>query len=312
MSLKRIRAAVAVLLLFLLLFPQQVMAEDVEQVKASLRVYPVKIEMPVEAGEGRSARINVENTAELPAEIIVYARDFIRDEQGNYTFYEPGERDISMSAASWLTLSPQEVELLPGQSCTVEVELSAPENAEPGGHYTMVFVEAAPKVKEQDIPAGPHIISNVRSGVLILGTVAGELHRLGSLESLTVPRFNFSRQVPVTVTFENEGNVHFDLAGLINFEDWQGRRVGSLSIAERTSLPDSRLEIRQVWEQTPLMGKFTASARVVSRDGEEWVENCSFWVLPLKEGSYLLGLVILLAGVWYMLTRKFQFRIERR
>lgn len=299
----------ALLLTFTLQFGS---VEASEQIKASLRVYPVKIEMPVKAGETCSADINVQNTGDRPAKILVYAQDFTKDEKGNYTFYKPGERAISMSAASWLSPSMRELELDPSESRVLDVELSAPKDAEPGGHYTMVFVEAEPKVAGQDIPQGAHILSKARVGVLVLGTVGGQIRRLGALGSFKVASFNFGPRVPSTVVFENKGNVHIELAGIITFKDWRGRQVGSIPIVERTSLPASKLEISEVWEGAPLIGRFTANAKIISKDGKEWVKSQSFWIFPLKEAAYILGLIVILAGAWYIVTRKFQFKVERR
>jgi hypothetical protein len=307
------RAVAAVLLLFIVAWPAPAgPVKAAEEIRASLRVYPVKLEIPVEPGESRIARISVENTAPLPARILVYARDFTRDEQGNYTFYEPGERELARSAAGWLVLPLREFELGPAQSVVVEVVLSAPENPEPGGHYALVFIEAEPLPGVENAPTGPYILGKARVGVLLMSTVAGEIDRKGELTYFSAPKINFNRHVPLNIIFENQGNVHIDLAGMITIRNWQGGDAVVLPVAERTSLPFSALEFGENWENPPLLGYFSATARIVSRDGEEWVESRSFWVFPLQETAYLLALIAVLAGAWFLFIRKFRFRLERR
>ncbi len=305
------RIILLAVLLFFLFLPARPVAADT-QLKASIRVYPVKIEMPAEAGDSRLARINIENTADMPARILVYAQDFTRDEQGTYTFYEPGELGLARSAAGWLALSVKELELEPGMAGVVDLELTVPENAEPGGHYTMVFVEAEPRIADQDVPPGPVILSKARVGVLVLGTVDGEIDRQGELVDFFISPMHFSLSVPMTVVFNNTGNVHMDLAGVINFTDWRGRNAGSHSIAERTSFPGSKLEINETWQQTPHLGRFTASIIIASRDGGEWIGSQSFWLFPLREAAILALLVLLLGSTVTVLHKKFYFRIERR
>lgn len=287
-------------------------AASSQEIKASLRVYPVKIELPVAPGGSRSVLINVENTGSLPARILVYACDFTRDEEGNYTFFDPGERELARSAAGWLTLPVREFELAPARSGKVEITLTAPENAEPGGHYAMVFVEAEPLLTGQSAPEGPYILGKARVGALLLSTVEGEIDRRGEIASFKAPRFNLRRRVPLDLSFENTGNVHIDLIGIITIRTRQGHITKAIHLAERTSLPASGLKITEVWEAPPLPGYFSASITVVSREGEEWETTLSFWVVPLKEMASLLALALLITGGWFLFARKFRFRLERR
>lgn len=283
-----------------------------EEISASIRVYPVKVDMPVAPGEATSAKISVKNTAKLKAKITVYVQDFTRDEKGNYTFYKLGERALPISAAKWITLSDKQFVLNPDKTATVTVNFSAPKDTEPGGHYAMVFVEAKPLISEKKKPKGAYILGKARVGVLILGTVAGDIHRQGFLKSITIPRFNLGGSIPITLVFKNTGNVHMDIVGKVYVKSMGGLDVGSIPIDERTSLPSSQMVIETTWENPPWIGKFTARAKVISRDRKKWIKKQSFYIIPVKQVTLGVVAIAIVSILIYGLRKKFRFRIERR
>ncbi len=279
-------------------------------ISASLRISPVKIELQLKPGEEVTAAIDMANTAKFASEMTIYAQDFVID-GSQYKFYKQGERGKSMSAASWLSFSKDKFELQPGETTSVAVKLAAPNSAEPGGHYAMAFFEAAPN-KESVKGKGMVILTSTRVGALILGTVKGDIKRLVTLQSFTIPRFNTTNVVPIALDFKNEGNVHAALNGEITIQDGSGRKIATVPIINRTSLPASTLRIANRWKSKSSFGRYTAVLNIASKDSGNWTKTQSFWILPLKEVGVGLGILIAAILTWFMLRKRFSFKVERR
>ena len=98
----------------------------------SLTVSPTKIDLVVGTGETAEQYISVQNPSSESTEIHTYAMDFSINEEGDFTFSEPGYE--SYSCATWLNVDEADFDLGPGETKDVKVIISVPQEVEPGGH----------------------------------------------------------------------------------------------------------------------------------------------------------------------------------
>lgn len=71
-----------------------------------------------------------------------------------------------LSARSWLSVSPRQLELAPGASADVTVDAHPPANATRGDHYALVLLTSVP-------PHGVEVGVSTRIGVSVVDTLAG-------------------------------------------------------------------------------------------------------------------------------------------
>ena len=103
-------------------------------------VTPALQELKVDPGYTGQFTITLVNRSQDAVPFQVYTRNFLADGiDGKITF---GDDDSSSYAAGdWLMPSTDSILIEPGGQQEVEVAVSVPTNAEPGGHYASVLFE---------------------------------------------------------------------------------------------------------------------------------------------------------------------------
>lgn len=279
------------------------------KIAAGVKVYPVKINLTAEPGRPASTRFSVVNTAGTPADVDITIKDFVRDEQGRYRFLAPGRRPDVVSTARWTRLSPSEFRLAPGETRKVDVGVTPAKGAGPGGHFAMIFVTADPVVDRKQAP-DPGIIGRARVGVMVRATVKGKVVDEAGFERLEVPRVSLGGPVKMTLVFSNHGNIHKDIAGIITLSKG-AVEVARLPVDEWTSLPGSTLRIDRVWSR-PRLGVYEVTARIASRDGEDWTKKAPIYVIPIRAAVVVLIAVLALVLGWRFIAGRYTVKMEKK
>lgn len=177
----------------------------------SFSVEPSRIELQVPAGKRRGKSITVDNSkSSAPVHIKVYVQDVIYLPDGTHEFPEAGS--TAWSCATWIQISPTELDIPAGSTAEVRVSVTAPENAA-GGHYAIVFFESRPTYE-----SGVGI--NFRIGALVEAVTPGTEQRQAKLS-------NMAFQPPQELALElfNEGNVLIRPGGKIKLYNAEGKRI---------------------------------------------------------------------------------------
>jgi hypothetical protein len=251
--------------------------------------------------------------ADFPTDIRVYSQDFTMDEKGSYKFLDQ-KLPYAVSTASWMSCSESTFTVSPHEIKKVTVKLTAPKQVEPGGHYAIVFFEATPNITDSNRPKGAFMLMKTRVGALILGSAVGKVRHDEKLKSFSIPKYNYGSEIPLDIIFENSGNIHASLNGVIIFTDSNGKQLGKIPVINRTSFPSRKLNISEKWIPTAKIGRVTATVKLESLDGHKWEESKTFLVIPLKQIAIGLAVIIAVAIIGFIFRKKFSFnlRIERR
>lgn len=197
-----------------------------------------------------------------------------------------------------LTLSPQQI-------VTLNVVISVPKNASPGGHYGVIrFTGTPPQLN------GTGVSLSASLGALVLLTVNGKLN-----DQLAVQEFSVnsrgktgsvfeSAPLSFTVRLNNKGNIQEQPTGQVIVTDMFGKTIAGVRInaPPHDILPDSIRKFTGPLDNSTIMGnKFlfgryhaylilsygVSTAKVLD-------DNLTFWVIPYK---LILGaIVVLIAG----------------
>jgi hypothetical protein len=171
-------------------------------------------------------------------------------ETGAQNFIEDNiEMPKNADLASWITVIEESVTLAAGEETKVHFVVNVPQDAEPGGHYAVIWTGENPPGEEGGIVG---VGGNV--GVLLLVRVTGEVK-----EVATVKEFNFLKkfQTRLPVDFytriANEGSVHEKPTGDIIIKNLFG--LESAKVDANTSganvLPNSIRRMESVWVNNP-------------------------------------------------------------
>lgn len=265
-------------------------------------ISPALIELSANPGETAIATIKLTNLSSTDLSITTQANDFgSKNETGepNIIF---DDQATPYSMRSWIGLS-EEFKIGTKESKTIDFPIKVPQDAEPGGHYSVIRFTGSVPGEE-----GSNVALSASIGSLIFLKVSGQMQQKASIASFYAAKKDFAASsffetgpVSFVERIKNDGNVHLKPTGTIEVKNTFGKVVSTMRVngdpgnedtPPRSVLPQSIRRFDQSLEGKRLFGKYTATLSVHYGDPQQKLEQTiSFWVIPYK----LVGLII--AGI---------------
>lgn len=275
---------------------------------------PPVTEITINKGEKYNGKIKLTNPLDKQIELYTSAMDFLAEgETGGQKFLPATSENRTFSLASWITISKPVVALTPEEVEEVDYFISVPKDAEPCGHYAVIFFSSQPPELEGE---QTQIALASQVGGLILANIPGkegECVPSGVVETFTAPWLNLKTPVDFLVRIRNLGLVHFKPRGEIKIKNWGGAIIDSFKVNEGNGnvLPDSARRFEEKWLAQDFkwwqkIGRFKAELGLVyGREGEmkSLTDSLVFWIIPWWI-FLILGLILTL--VIYLLIRRWQ------
>lgn len=201
-----------------------------------------------------------------PGETINTKVKVINDQQQDVTLYtsmalftakdDTGQPDFKFNVpptdlATWISADRNQITLIPRGISEINLSISVPANAEPGGHYAGFFLGTAPA------QAGSQVQLQSKLGTLIILRVQGQIREQASMRDFFTfglkksddgkfvagdkqKKFN---RLPVQfgILVGNQGNVHVRPKSTLTITNMFGRDVAVINMnpSEGAVLPDS-------------------------------------------------------------------------
>ena len=294
---------------FLLLFTLLPFRSSLAQVPGEgLTISPPLFELNLKEGETSSQTIKITNPTESLVEVYPLVMNFkASGESGEPAFYPATSEEEKFSLAKWITFNQTKIALTPEQVVEFKFQIKVPSDAEPGGHYGVVFFATEPPQLEKDI-SQVAIASMI--GSLILGKTPGEIIEKGVLEEFIAGRFYFKKPIKFTTRIQNTGNIHFKPQGEIMIKDWRGKIVEKVAVnsAKGNVLPDSTRKFEESWtpQKWYTVGRFKADLKLTYGESNQSLNGkLIFWIIPWW---LITVLVILILALAFLLWRYFHRR----
>lgn len=230
--------------------------------QVGITVVPTKFEMTIDPGDTKTGAVRVVNDSPEPVTVDVYVMDYYIKPDNSFVITKPGSQ--SYSAAKWVTLKRRTFTLPattgPRKSYKEEkFEVTAPDDAEPGGHYAVIFFQFKGRKSDESTA----IVPKGRIGTLLLVTIPGPISRNGQIKKMLLPWVALTNKVGAGVDFANAGNVHLTTRGKVRFfEIFSGRQSASVDLPELTILPKTDRQIKTAWNHPPYVGIYEVDAEV--------------------------------------------------
>jgi hypothetical protein len=276
------------------------------QESLALQISPALYELTLDPGETRTVSdFEFFNPSEITQEADVLLYDFVvSDELGGIEVVEESHTRYSLS--HWLKVSPEEMKLGSRDHQKVDLTISVPDVAEPGGHYGALFGKIKPPSIGGDITR-----VGISAGVAgpILLTVTGPVSYAGGIiEFREIPFVNLG-PVSFLIRFKNEGTVHYKPHGTIEIFDWFGNKADVVTVPEKRAFPETIRQLPAVWNRRLLIGKYKARATIYfgAEDERKDTAEIEFWAFPYKPVLVMLAVLILL-----LVIGKVKKKIEER
>lgn len=279
---------------------------------------PAKIELWLDAGETSRKYLNVTNRTGRTTAFKVEIEDFKGSRDPEQTVVLLGDEKGPYSLKDWIKPEVNEFVLNQGERMTLAVDISAPGDIEPGGHYGAVIISTKPlpggegEKKEKEIEGAVKVASRI--GSLLFVRVKGETDENGFLKEFNIldgKRFFEKGPVTFQILFENNGSVHLTPYGIIEVRNIFGRKVDETEVNPFFAMPDSLRQREVEWGKEFLFGRYTVSL-LLNRGYKDIIDTktISFWVLPWKILS--AGLAALIIMVWFLIWIGSRFEIRRK
>jgi hypothetical protein len=255
---------------------------SIASASTGLTIQPIKVSHTLNPGEEVSGVISLTNasTDDNETQVTLKVEDFVPfagSEGVNFVGRAPGVSTVM----DWITLGEGNEHIFlikKGESRGIPYIIRAPLDAEPGGHYGVLFFKANRTVKGQQLDVGTQV------GVLVLVTIPGSHLQKGKILDFTTAK-GFYQKSPIdfSIRFENTGTVHFEPKGIITITNIFGKEVGEVPIQGQIVLPTGIRNLTSKWNVDGLfLGKYNAALSIVDGEGEELSsKSISFYVFPV-------------------------------
>jgi hypothetical protein len=278
----------------------------------NLLISPILNYPTVLPGKSVNIDLTVINKDTNPVALEAYAQNFAAsNEVGAITFNT--ESDPHYSAASWITIEPDNLVLGPGQMQKVRVNISVPKVAEAGDHYGVVFFEP---LNEQNPDYTNSFGITGRVGALFMidsggpiyeqGTVLGEKNGekcVGATCSFQTESFRQWGPVPFSFKFGNTGNIHVNVSGKIDIYNIFGSNVGEVTVNPETVLAKSTRYFTATWLREPLFGWYRAKLTLTYGSlGVKDTAYVDFFGFPWETALVIL-IIALIVGLFLKFGR---------
>ncbi len=228
----------------------------VSQPAYALTISPARIEISGDPGAtvgGQFTLINEQATAET---FYVSYENFSAQGETGTPAFSADKSDLD----TWMTVTPSQVTIAPGQAVIVPYSIAIPKTAQPGGYFAAIFWSNNPPSN-----ATSQVSIGAKVGLLILLSVNGNV-----TESAGINQFDrdghgfFYTALPVAMqyTFRNNGGDRVQPVGTINIRDTFFISAAKLdaNAAQGNILPGSTRLFTVQWlkqsEPLPIYGFF--------------------------------------------------------
>ncbi len=267
-------------------------------------ITPLTRDLSAKPGETITGTLDLTNLSNRSQTYVPLARNFTADpdSDGDRPKILPSdETEGPTDLADWIEFALPSVTIAPSATAAVAYRIVVPPDAEPGGHYGVVFATASSAGE----PSGSGVTLSGSVGSLILLTVSGDVTVDGSARQLVAvdsggtPRRIFEAPpIHLKLTLRNDGNVHLIPTGTLTVT--RGSTTVLTQALNQTGgrlLPSSDRTYRETIADDIGYGRFTAAAALTltAPTGQTIPASLvtSFWILPIRAIAVSLAALLL-------------------
>src|SRR3989338_9280060 len=207
----------------------------------ALTISPTRFEISGNPGDTLDGEIRLINeTPSAETYYVSFSNFEAQGESGNPAFVEPKD-----DLGTWIKTESSSVHIAPGERKIVPFKVTIPKDAEPGGHFAVIFWGTAP-------PSGSGVGVGSKTGVLVLLSVNGDVREeAGLLDFNTTNKQFWYKTLPVSFEyrFKNDGGDRIKPNGKVTIRDTVFLPTERLdaNLSEGNILPSSTRKFQVEW-----------------------------------------------------------------
>jgi hypothetical protein len=277
-------------------------------------VGPGRFELALEPGQSRTVELVVSNRMGVEKVFSFETEDAEGTVDGSQALILLGDDRGPYTIKDYISVPHNEFTLQHAQRARIPVTVSIPADADPGGRYGSLLISIVSDKNELNAAGGaaPASVLISRIGTLFFISTPGTTKAAGeTLDFATVNNKSVftDSPIPMSIVFENTGDVHLNPYGEIKITNLLGDEVGFVELAPWFVLPGAVRNRVVDWDRELLIGRYTAIAQI-NRGYDDAIDTRTvvFWVLPWKILlPIFIALFLIFAAIRYIATR-FEFK----
>ncbi len=273
---------------------------NAQSVATGLSAIPPRLEVSVKPDDANTQVIKVRNESSETKTIKISLRDFVvNDTKGTPTFLDNSDTENNRwAASSWIQLSVSSLTVKPGETKSLNLTVTPPKNALPGGHYAAVVY--TPESGSIGNNTGASVQTNV--GTLVYVTIPGDINQNATVQSFTAPKFSEFGPIDFKATIKNSSDIHIQPVGSIIVTNWFGGQTAKLSLKETNIFPYTIRNFENTLDKKWLFGRYKANLNAIyGTAGGLVTATIFFWVIPwrlLILAAAAIGIIITLVIIF--------------
>lgn len=267
----------------------------------TITAIPPRLELSGNPGDILTAQLKVRNESSTQQTYDISVEDFIvADSKG--TPISVNITNSRWSLKKWVT-APSLVPVDAGGTQIVNLSITIPKAALPGGHFAMVLYSPSDKLSPGDMKKTASAI-NQRVGTILYLTVKGKVTESAQITKFAIPKFNEYGPVEIEGLIESISDVHINPKGEIQIYDPLNIKVATLPVEVGNIFPDTTREFKSKWEQKWGWGRYRANLSLTYGTNKNLNASVFFWLFPIRLLFYTLVAIISVLVVIILLHRK--------
>lgn len=263
--------------------------------RESITLSPIKQRYALDAGSTKTDELTVVNDGETGYDFIVYARPY---SVHNETYDNPDftAQTPTTDVYKWVQVSQAKYHVNAGQTVKVPYTIRVPQNAAPGGHYSVLFAETQPT----DTSGGNSVVRKKRVGMIIYATINGQFQMGGHSLGTSIPFLQFHAPLTASSRVKNTGNSDFVVSSTYRITDLFGGEKYRVD-KDYVVLPQTTRLMTFAWDDAPWFGLFKAELKMSFLDQNSTTTK---FVLLVPRWLLIVLAVTAAGGVIYALLRR--------
>ena len=221
-------------------------------------VTPLRFDFEVEKGKSGQDILYVKNPADNDTlDLTISINDFIYS-HGKETACEKGAHN--RSCASWVTISPKEFKIAPGQLKKVRVRIEIPEDGS-GDYWTKIYITEKKASNPNSLKKGKatiEIYGKIQYEVFIFEKVPGIFEKNGKIETINISQNNETKQHQVNFDFRNLSDNILYTKGKIEIRDELGDAISKFKVDRFKVYPNDYKTISSIIPDSLYRGEYSA------------------------------------------------------
>jgi len=217
--------------------------------------------------------------------------------------YDPAKTDKSQSLASWLRITRNQIDLLPGQEKTISLSIEIHLSALPGNYHALVVF--APGTSEPEAKANA-LKLNLGQTAVNLEVVENAVERLQLKKFQPKSGIFFKKPIEFLLEIENTGEKEMRPKGGIYLYNKRGQEIDFIPLENLSFLPAEKKEEKISWQGKEKIGYFKAKLYLEygQKQKRDLQDTAFYWFLPWQFLIFLIVGIFLLILILIFILKK--------